>query len=178
MATGILLILLIFIGAFIGRKKQLARRFNDNVKIAVDYMVQEYPGQYSGDRNAKSGVFIFNTERVNDTLKSVVIKKVNPLHSALNVNLDHMLLIALEGAAAAKNVSVRFKVTKKTAKIDDLKDVLIKVSGVLNFKQGDTKDFTVVLPIAGLHQLSRRAKNADLNDAQVLEDIADLNLSM
>lgn len=178
MATGILLILFIFFGAFIGRKKQLARRFNDNVKITVDYMVQEYPGQYSGDRNAKSGVFIFHAERTTDTLKSVVIKKVNPLHSALDVNLDHMLLIPLEGAAPAKNVSVRFKVTKKTAKIDDLKDVLIKVSGVLNFKHGGTKDFTAVLPIAGLHQLSRRAKNADLNAAQVLEDIADLNLSM
>ncbi|ULT26814.1 hypothetical protein KUH03_08285 [Sphingobacterium sp. E70] len=34
-------------------KKQLALRFNANVKIAVDYMVQEHPGQYSGDRNAK-----------------------------------------------------------------------------------------------------------------------------
>lgn len=178
MATGILLILFIFLGGFFWRKKQLARRFNENVKIAVDYMVQEHPGQYSGDRNAKSGVFIFNTERTNDTLKSVVIKTVKPLHSALNVNLDHMLLISLEGAAKPKNVSVRFKITKKGAKIDDLQGVLIRLSGVLNFKQGGPKDFTAVLPISGLYQVAQTAKNVDLNDTQVLGDIGDLNLSM
>ncbi|WP_418360831.1 hypothetical protein [Sphingobacterium detergens] len=177
MATGILLILFIFLGAFFWRKKQLARRFNENVKIAVDYMVQEHPGQYSGDRNAKSGVFIFNAERTNDTLKNVVIKKVKPLHSALDVNLEHILLVSLEGAAP-KNVSVRFKVVKKGAKIDDLKGVLISISGVLNFKQGNPKDFTAVLPIAGLYQVARTAKSVDLNDAQVLGDIAELNLSI
>ncbi|MGE8377134.1 MAG: hypothetical protein ACN6PN_02260 [Sphingobacterium sp.] len=178
MVTGILVILFIFLGAFFWRKKQLVQRFNENVKIAIDYMVQEHPGQYSGDRNAKSGVFIFNAERTNDTLKNVVIKKVKPLHSALDVNLEHILLVSLEGAAAPKNVSVRFKVVKKGAKIEDLKGVHIRISGVLNFKHGNPKDFTAVLPIAGLYQVARTTKSVDLNDTQVLGDIAELNLSI
>ncbi|MDR2271407.1 MAG: hypothetical protein LBF27_10935 [Sphingobacterium sp.] len=178
MATAILLILIIFLGACFWRKKQLTQRFNDNVKIAVDYMVQERPGQYSGDRNAKSGVFIFNAEQAGDTLKSVVIKKVKPLHPALDVNLERVLMMSFERAAMPENVSVRFKVVKKGAKIDDLKGVHIRIAGVLHFKKGSSKDFSAVLPIEGLHQVESTAQSADLDDAQLLGDIADLNLSI
>ncbi|WP_104385433.1 hypothetical protein [Sphingobacterium sp. HMA12] len=176
MVTGILLILFIFLGAFFWRKKQLAQRFNENVEIAIDYMVQERPGQYSGDRNAKSGVFIFNAGHASDTLKNVVIKTVKPLHAALDVNLERILLISFERAATPKKVSVRFKVVKKRAKIDDLKGVQIRISGVLNFKQGSPKKFTAVLPIAGLYQ--DMAQPVDLHHTELLGDIANLNLSI
>ncbi|ULT26813.1 hypothetical protein KUH03_08280 [Sphingobacterium sp. E70] len=40
------------------------------------------------------------------------------------------------------------------------------------------KDFTAVLPIAGLYQVARTAKSVDLTETQALGNIAELNLSI
>lgn len=135
------------------RKKQMEQRFNRRVDMRVDYMFQERPGQYSGDRNVKSGVFVFKAERNDDKLKNIVIRKVRPLHAALDVNLEQILVIPFEPQDTRNaDVSVRFKVIKRGAKLEDLKGGRVSISGVMNFEQSPSEPFTAILPITDLYQ--------------------------
>ncbi len=138
---------------FLMRKKQLEQRINRSVGMTVNYMFQERPGQYSGDRNVKSGVFVFKAERNDDKLKNIVIRKVKPLNSALGVNLEQILVIPFEQKDIPNaDVSVRFKVIRRSARIEDLKGGRVKISGVMNFAQSRSVPFTVTLPITDLYQ--------------------------
>lgn len=152
MIIGIL-IFLILGGYFFWRKKQQEQRFNRSVGMTVSYMFQERPGQYSGDRNARSGVFVFKAERNDDRLKNIVIRKVKPLHSALDVNLEQILVIPFERKDHTKSdISVRFKVNRRNAKIEDLRGGRVSISGVLNFNESSSQSFTKTLIIADLYQ--------------------------
>jgi len=153
MVTIVILIFL-FLGGYLSwRKRQLEQRFNRFVGMTVSYMFQERPGQYSGDRNARSGVFVFKAERNDDQLKNIVIRKVKPLHSALDVNLEQILVIPFERKDNTKSdVSVRFKINRRTAKIENLTGGRITISGVLNFEQNRPESFTATLPISDLYQ--------------------------
>lgn len=146
-------ILLLTVVYFFVRRKQQQQRFSRRVGINVHYMFQERPGQYSGDRHARSGVFVFKVECNDEELKNIVIRKVKPRHSALHVNLEQILVIPF----AHKNtkhadVSVRFKVIKRGAKIEDLRGEHVTVSGVLNFEQGRPEPFLASLPITDVYQ--------------------------
>ncbi|WP_411972643.1 hypothetical protein ACLCDV_00730 [Sphingobacterium sp. Lzh-3] len=149
-------ILVLIIIYLLLRKKQLEQRFNKRVGMTVNYMFQERPGQYSGDRNVKSGVFVFKAERNDDKLKNIVIRKVKPLHGALDVNLEQILVIPFEQKDTPNSdVSVRFKVIKRGARIEDLKGGRISISGVMNFEQSRSEPFTATLPITDLYQTIR-----------------------
>lgn len=146
-------ILLVFALYFFMRKKQLEQRFNRSVGMTVNYMFQDRPGQYSGDRNVRSGVFVFKAERNNDKLKNIVIRKVKPLNTALGVNLEQILVIPFEQKDTPNSdVSVRFKVVKRGARIEDLKGGRVSISGVMNFEQSRSEPFTATLPITDLYQ--------------------------
>lgn len=146
-------ILVLIIVYLLIRKKQMEQRFNRRVGMRVDYMFQERPGQYSGDRNVKSGVFVFKAERNDDKLKNIVIRKVRPLHAALDVNLEQILVIPFEPQDTRNaDVSVRFKVIKRGAKLEDLKGGRVSISGVMNFEQSRSEPFTAILPITDLYQ--------------------------
>ncbi|WP_454879157.1 hypothetical protein [Sphingobacterium detergens] len=146
-------VLLLFTIYFFIRKKQQKQRFNRVVDMTVNYMFQERPGQYSGDRNSKSGVFVFKAERNDDRLKNIVIRKVRPLHSALNVNLEQILVIPFERKGNTKSdVSVRFKVNRTTSKIADLTGGRVCISGVLNFEESRSKSFKAILLISDLYK--------------------------
>lgn len=152
MIIGIL-IFLILGGYFFWRKKRQEQRFYRSVGMTVSYMFQERPGQYSGDRNAKSGVFVFKTERNDEKLKNIVIRKVKPLYSALDVNLEQILVIPFERKDNTKSdVSVRFKVNRKTSKIADLTGGRVSISGVLNFDERRPESFTATVLISDLYQ--------------------------
>lgn len=151
-AITISILVLIIIYLLI-RKKQQEQRFNKRVGMTVNYMFQERPGQYSGDRNVKSGVFVFKAERNDDRLKNIVIRKVKPLNSALGVNLEQILVIPFEQKDTPNSdVSVRFKVIKRGAKIEDLKGGRVNISGVMNFEQSRSEPFTATLSITDLYQ--------------------------
>jgi len=153
MVTIGILIVLFLGGYFFWRRKQLEQRFNKSVGMTVSYMFQERPGQYSGDRNARSGVFVFKAERNDDRLKNIVIRKVKPLHSALDVNLEQILVIPFERQDSIKSdVSVRFKVNRRSAKIEDLKGGRVCVSGVLNFEENSPQFFSTILNIENVYQ--------------------------
>lgn len=154
MITAIVIsVLLLMVLYFFIRRKQQKQRFNRAVYMTVNYMFQERPGQYSGDRSAKSGVFVFKAERNDEKLKNIVIRKVRPLHTALNVNLEQILVIPFEQKGDSKSdVSVRFKVIRKKALIEDLKGERVSISGVLNFEQSMQESFSTVLPISDLYQ--------------------------
>jgi len=111
MTSAILLSILLFTVAYLFvRRKQQQRRFSRRVGITVHYMFQERPGQYSGDRHARSGVFVFKAERNDEQLKNIVIRRVKPLHAALDVNLEQILVISFEEKGVVNaDVSVRFK---------------------------------------------------------------------
>jgi len=146
-------VLLLFTFYFLIRKKQLEQRFNRSVGMTVNYMFQERPGQYSGDRNVKSGVFVFKAERNNDKLKNIVIRRVRPMHSALDVNLEQILVIPFEQKDIPNaDVSVRFKIIKRGVKLDDLKGEKVSISGILNFSNGQPEAFTAVLQLADKYQ--------------------------
>lgn len=146
-------ILLVFALYFFMRKKQLEQRFNRSVGMTVNYMFQDRPGQYSGDRNVRSGVFVFKAERNNDKLKNIVIRKVKPLNTALGVNLEQILVIPFEQKDTPNSdVSVRFKVVKRGARVEDLKGGRVSISGVMNFEQSRSEPFTATLPITDLYQ--------------------------
>lgn len=146
-------ILVLIIVYLLIRKKQMEQRFNRKVDMRVDYMFQERPGQYSGDRNVKSGVFVFKAERNDDKLKNIVIRKVRPLHAALDVNLEQILVIPFEPQDTRNaDVSVRFKVIKRGAKLEDLKGGRVSISGIMNFEQSRSEPFTAILPITDLYQ--------------------------
>ena len=146
-------VLLLFTFYFLIRKKQLEQRFNRSVGMTVNYMFQERPGQYSGDRNVKSGVFVFKAERNNDKLKNIVIRRVRPMHSALDVNLEQILVIPFEQRDIPNaDVSVRFKIIKRGVKLDDLKGEKVSISGILNFSNGQPEAFTAVLQLADKYQ--------------------------
>jgi hypothetical protein len=146
-AITISILVLIIIYLLI-RKKQVEHRFNKRVGMTVNYMFQERPGQYSGDRNVKSGVFVFKAERNDDRLKNIVIRKVKPLNSALGVNLEQILVIPFEQKDTLNSdVSVRFKVIKRGASVEDLKGGRVSISGVMNFEQSRSEPFTATLPI-------------------------------
>jgi len=135
------------------RKKQLEQRFNRNVGMTVNYMFQDRPGQYSGDRNVRSGVFVFKAERNDNKLKNIVIRKVKPLNSALDVNLEQILVIPFEQKDTPNSdVSVRFKVVKRGARVEDLKGGRISISGIMNFEQSRSQPFIATLPITDLYQ--------------------------
>ena len=152
MIVGILIFLFLG-GYFFLRKMQQKRRFSKSVEMTVSYMFQERPGQYSGDRNARSGVFVFQADRNNDRLKNIVIRKVRPLHTALDVNLEQILVIPFERNDNTKSdVSVRFKVNRRSAKFEDLKGERISISGVLNFYQNRPEPFTAIVSISDLYQ--------------------------
>lgn len=149
----ILSILLLSAIYFFLRRKQLEQRFSRRVGMTVNYMFQERPGQYSGDRHARSGVFVFKAERNDDQLKNIVIRQVKPLHSALDVNLEQVLVIPFEHKVSTNaDVSVRFKVIKRGANIQDLKGKRVSISGVLNFEQGKPEPFVASLLITDLYQ--------------------------
>ncbi|ULT28267.1 hypothetical protein KUH03_17750 [Sphingobacterium sp. E70] len=150
----IAILIILFLGiCFFWKKKQQKQRFNRSVGMTVSYMFQERPGQYSGDRNVRSGVFIFKAERSDDRLKNIVIRKVRPLHSALDVNLEQILVIPFEREGNRRSdVSVRFKVNKRTAKIEDLTGRRVNVSGVLNFEERRPESFTTTLSITDLYK--------------------------
>lgn len=146
-------IVLFLAGYFFWRKKQQQERFNKSVGMTVSYMFQERPGQYSGDRNVRSGVFVFKAERNDDRLKNIVIRKVKPLHAALHVNLEQILVIPFERMDNTKSdVSVRFKINRRTAKIENLTGGRVTISGILNFEQNRPESFTATLPISDLYQ--------------------------
>ncbi|WP_286754117.1 MULTISPECIES: hypothetical protein [Sphingobacterium] len=146
-------ILLVFALYFFMRKKQLEQRFNRSVEMTVNYMFQDRPGQYSGDRNVRSGVFVFKAERNDDKLKNIVIRKVKPLNSALGVNLEQILVIPFEQKDTPNSaVSVRFKVVKRGARVEDLKGGRVSISGVMNFEQSRSEPFSATLPITDLYQ--------------------------
>lgn len=154
--TIAILIFLFLVGYFFWRKKQRERRFTKSVGMTISYMFQERPGQYSGDRNARSGVFVFKAERNNDRLKNIVIRKVKPLHSALDVNLEQILVIPFERKDHTESdVSVRFKVNRRNAKIGDLTGGRVRISGVLNFEEGRPESFTATLPIMEVYSRQR-----------------------
>jgi len=149
---GILLFLFLG-GYFFWQKKQQEQRFNKSVGMTVSYMFQERPGQYSGDRNVRSGVFVFKAERSDNRLKNIVIRKVRPLNAALDVNLEQILVIPFERKENTKSdVSVRFKVNRRNAKIGDLTGGRVSISGVLNFEESRPESFTAILPISDLYQ--------------------------
>lgn len=149
-AISILLVSALY---FFMRKKQLEQRFNRSVGMTVNYMFQDRPGQYSGDRNVRSGVFVFKAERNNDKLKNIVIRKVKPLNTALGVNLEQILVIPFEQKDTPNSdVSVRFKVVKRGARVEDLKGGRVSISGVMNFEQSRSEPFTATLPITDLYQ--------------------------
>jgi lipopolysaccharide export LptBFGC system permease protein LptF len=153
MMTIAIFIFLFLGGCFFWRKKQQEQRFNRSVGMTVSYMFQERPGQYSGDRNAKSGVFVFKAERNDDRLKNIVIRKVKPLHTALDVNLEQILVIPFEQKDNRKSdVSVRFKINRRAEKIEDLKGGRVNISGVLNFEERRPELFTATLSISDLYQ--------------------------
>jgi len=146
-------VLLLITFYFLMRKKQLEQRFNRRVGMTVNYMFQERPGQYSGDRNVRSGVFVFKAERNDDRLKNIVIRKVKPLNTALDVNLEQILVIPFEQKDIPNaDVSVRFKVVKRGARVEDLKGGRVSISGVMNFEQSRSEPFTAILPITDLYQ--------------------------
>jgi len=146
-------VLLLFAFYFLIRKKQLEQRFNRSVGMTVNYMFQDRPGQYSGDRNVRSGVFVFKAERNDDRLKNIVIRKVKPLNTALGVNLEQILVIPFEQKDTANSdVSVRFKVIKRGARIENLKGGRVSISGVMNFEQSRSEPFVATLPITDLYQ--------------------------
>lgn len=152
----IIIAILIFLflgGYFFWGKKQQEQRFYRSVGMTVSYMFQEHPGQYSGDRKAKSGVFVFEAERNDERLKNIVIRKVKPLHAALDVNLEQILVIPFERKGNIKSdVSVRFKVNRRTAKIEDLRGGRVSISGVLNFEEKRPESFIVTVHISDLYQ--------------------------
>jgi len=153
MTTIAILIFLFFVGYFFWRRKQQEQRFNKSVGMTVSYMFQERPGQYSGDRSARSGVFVFRAESSNERLKNIVIRKVKPLNPALDVNLEQILVIPFERKDNTKSdVSVRFKVNRRNAKIGDLTGGRVSISGVLNFEESRPESFTAILPISDLYQ--------------------------
>ncbi|MGE8427213.1 MAG: hypothetical protein ACN6O7_05030 [Sphingobacterium sp.] len=138
---------------FLMRKRQQEQRFNRRVGMTVNYMFQERPGQYSGDRNVKSGVFVFKAERNDDKLKNIVIRKVKPLNSALGVNLEQILVIPFEQKDIPNaDVSVRFKVIKRGVKLEDLKGEKVNISGILNFSNGQPEAFSTVVSLADKYQ--------------------------
>lgn len=146
-------ILLSFITYFYLRKKQQKQRFHRAVEMTVNYIFQERPGQYSGDRNTKGGVFVFKAERNDQKLKNIVIRKVRPLHTALDVNLEQILIIPFEQKEDLKfDVSVRFKVIRKKVLAEDLKGERIRISGILHFEQSRQETFTTVLSISDLYK--------------------------
>ena len=153
MTPAIAITILLISGAYlIVRRKQLEQRFVKRVGMTVNYMFQERPGQYSGDRNVKSGVFVFKAVRNDDKLKNVVIRKVRPLHSALDVNLEQILVIPFEQKGFQnQDVSVRFKVVKRGLKFEDLKGEKVSISGVMNFEQSKPEHFVVTLSIGSLY---------------------------
>lgn len=153
MVTIAILIFLFLGGYLFWRKRQLEQRFNRCVGMTISYMFQERPGQYSGDRNARSGVFVFEAERNDEKLKNIVIRKVKPLHSALDVNLEQILVIPFGRKDNTKSdVSVRFKVNRTTSKITDLTGGRVSISGVLNFEERRPESFTVTVLISDLYQ--------------------------
>ncbi|WP_139351268.1 hypothetical protein [Sphingobacterium sp. CZ-UAM] len=153
MMTIVLLVFLFLGGYFFWRTQRQKQRFNRSVGMTVSYMFQERPGQYSGDRNAKGGVFVFQAERSDDRLKNIVIRKVKPLHADLDVNLEQILVIPFERKGNARSdVSVRFKVNRRNAKVGDLTGGRVSISGVLNFEESKPESFTVTLPISNLYQ--------------------------
>lgn len=96
---------------------------------------------------------MFKAERNDDKLKNIVIRKVRPLYAALNVNLEQILVIPFEQKETSKsNVSVRFKVIRKKALIEDLKGERVSISGVLHFEKSRQERFTAVLPVTDLYQ--------------------------
>lgn len=146
-------VLLLFAFYFLIRKKQLEQRFNRSVAMTVNYMFQDRPGQYSGDRNVRSGVFVFKAERNDDRLKNIVIRKVKPLNTALGVNLEQILVIPFEQKDIPNSdVSVRFKVIKRGARVEDLKGGRVSISGVMNFEQSRSEPFVATLAITDLYQ--------------------------
>lgn len=153
MTPAIAITILLLSGAyFIVRKKQLEQRFARRVGMTVNYMFQERPGQYSGDRNVKSGVFVFKAVRNDDQLKNIVIRKVRPLHSALDVNLEQILVIPFEQKDYQnQDVSVRFKVVKRGVKLEDLKGEKVSISGVMNFEKSKPEHFVATLSISSLY---------------------------
>lgn len=154
MISAILLSILLFTVAYLFvRRKQQQRQFSRRVGMTVHYMFQERPGQYSGDRHARSGVFVFKAERNDEQLKNIVIRRVKPLHTALDVNLEQILVIPFADADTRHaDVSVRFKVIKRGANIEDLKGKRVNISGVLNFEQGRPEPFVASLPITDVYQ--------------------------
>lgn len=153
-----MMIIAVFIVLFLGgylfwKKRQQEQRFNRLVGMTVSYMFQERPGQYSGDRNVRGGVFVFKAERNDERLKNIVIRKVKPLHAALDVNLEQILVIPFERMDHTKSdVSVRFKINRRTAKIENLSGRRVSISGVLNFEQNRPEPFIATLPISDLYQ--------------------------
>ncbi|WP_158656024.1 hypothetical protein [Sphingobacterium sp. HMA12] len=138
---------------FLMRKRQQEQRFSRRVAMTVNYMFQDRPGQYSGDRNVKSGVFVFKAERHDDKLKNIVIRRVKPLNTALNVNLEQILVVPFgQQEGAISDVSVRFKVVKRGARLADLKGGRVSISGVMNFEQHKPEPFTATLAITDLYQ--------------------------
>lgn len=154
MTSAILLSILLFTVAYLFvRRKQQQQRFSRRVGITVHYMFQERPGQYSGDRQARSGVFVFKAERNDEQLKNIVIRRVKPLHAALDVNLEQILVLPFAHADTRHaDVSVRFKVIKRGANIEDLRGKRVNISGVLNFEQRRPESFVASLPIIDLYQ--------------------------
>lgn len=156
MMTITILIFLFLGGYYFWRKKQREQRFTKSVGMTISYMFQERPGQYSGDRNVRSGVFVFKAQRSNDRLKNIVIRKVKPLHSALDVNLEQILVIPFEQNDHTKSdVSVRFKINRHSAKVDDLTGGRVSISGVLNFEERGPESFTATLPIMEVYSEQR-----------------------
>ena len=154
MTLAITLSILILITTyFLMRKRQLEQRFSRRVAMTVNYMFQDRPGQFSGNRNVKSGVFVFKAERHDDKLKNIVIRKVKPLNTALNVNLEQILVVTFEQQKGAiSDVSVRFKVVKRGARLEDLKGGRVSISGVMNFEQNKPEPFTMILSITDLYR--------------------------
>ncbi len=144
--------LLLLIAYFYFRSKFSQGQFHHYASMQVNYLVQDRPGQYSGDYRTKSGVFVFRTERKDGELKNVVIKQVKPDHPALVVNLEQIVVVPFESKSGDSDVSVRFKLLKKKGELSTLEGKGIRVSGVLNFGNSKPKTFSTVLKIGELYQ--------------------------
>ncbi|MNT75309.1 hypothetical protein D3C72_2141920 [compost metagenome] len=71
----------------------------------------------------------------------------------MDVNLEQILVIPFEQKDHTKSdVSVRFKVNRRTAKIENLTGGRVTISGVLNFEQNRPESFAATLPISDLYQ--------------------------
>lgn len=159
--TTLAVLILLFLGLyFFWRRKQAYQQFDRHVGMAVSYLFQDRPGQYSGDYRSRGGVLIFRTLQNSDHLRNIVIRQVKLHHPAVSVNLEQILIIPFDRKGMSKpEVSIRFKINKGSATVTELKGERVSISGVLNFEQGKVISFRATLPISDIYQEMKTQMN-------------------